>query len=306
MRNALKLLCSALFVLTVLAPLPLAAQFRTYQMDPSNNRVYGINDRGDVVGAQGIHAFKVQGGSANTGGGSISLYDFPGAVFSYAVGISGNGNIVGNYADTVTQHCYTYDVKGYRSRDISTAQFTSCAGIQGNTIFGYFLDGSGSHGFYETGAGVVTQLDYPAAGLTDVQGMYGSGSSQLIYGTYVGGDCPLTECGFVYSAATSTFTSIQPNVLDLYGDAPCAVTGTSVTSTGAVYGTLAYRCGGPQVPYGGFVSDGKGGYRGYNYGAAGVYDVTRLWGMNKNDAKVGDTGFSVTPDTTLGYFDGQK
>ena len=94
----LGLFAVAVFVLTLVAPV--RAQEREYTTlappEARSSTAFGINARGDVVGAFVDQSF-VQHGFLLTKNGEFTVIDFPGARSTIARGINPRGDIVGSY-----------------------------------------------------------------------------------------------------------------------------------------------------------------------------------------------------------------
>src|SRR5262249_58987002 len=92
------------------------------------------------------HGFFYDGSAFHTVGHPLAV---PGGDGTDPGGISG-GNVVGYYDDGAL-HGFLYDGSTYTTLDDPLGlDWTVVAGIDGNTIVGFYLDASGYHGFVAT------------------------------------------------------------------------------------------------------------------------------------------------------------
>jgi hypothetical protein len=89
----------------------------------------------------------------------------PGAVSTYAYGISGN-NIVGWYRVGSTHNGFLYDGRSYNTFAVPGAQGTYATGIDGNNIAGYYYNGGTMLGFLATPVAEPSALVLLALGST--------------------------------------------------------------------------------------------------------------------------------------------
>jgi probable HAF family extracellular repeat protein len=185
----------------------------------------GISDGGQVVGySPGYSGFLYSAGNYS------ALNDPQGAGNTFAQGINGSGEIVGDYYDsTGAVHGFTYSGGNYATFDDPSAVAQAGYGSalrsinDRGEIAGYFSDSNHNwHGFLYDGSKFTT-LDYPQAARTFAQGISDSGQ---VVGYYV--DASNATHGFLYNG--STYASIND---------PSATSGTyatGVNGTGAIVG----------------------------------------------------------------------
>lgn len=150
---------------------------------------------------------------------NFTTLDVPGAVQTFAFGISGS-NVVGQYIDSSNQeHGFLFNGSTYSTLDDPLgAQGTSANSISGTNVVGSYFDAAGKpHGFLYNGSSFTT-LDDPL-GSNGTQALGVSGSN--VVGSYV--DSSLATHGFLYDG--STYTTL---------DAP----GASATVAHGIDGTL--------------------------------------------------------------------
>lgn len=129
----------------------------------------------------------------------------PGAVDTYANGISGN-NIVGFY-DTgtgTTDQGFLYDGSAYTTLSVPGAEDTEAFGISGNDIVGAYSDGGTTwQGFLYDGSSYTT-LSMPQAVLSGTKAVGISGNN--IVGIYSTGGA---ELGFLYNINSQSYTAFN-------------------------------------------------------------------------------------------------
>lgn len=111
----------------------------------NNSQATDINDQGLVVGF-------TQPPSTGTSSGfilhgtTVTLLNYPGAVFTEALGVNNNGQVVGFYHDGVgNSHGFIYRNGTYRTVDVPGAVSTTISGINDSgAIVGSFLDQAGN------------------------------------------------------------------------------------------------------------------------------------------------------------------
>jgi hypothetical protein len=175
----------------------------------------GISDGGQVVGYSGGYS-----GFLYSSGNYTALNDPQGPGNTFAQGINGSGEIVGDYYDsTGAVHGFTYIAGNYATFDNPSAVAAVGYGTvvrsinDSGEIAGYFSDSSHNwHGFLYDGSRFTT-LDYPQAARTFAQGISDSGQ---VVGYYV--DAGNMAHGFLYNG--STYASIND---------PSATNGTYAT-----------------------------------------------------------------------------
>ena len=126
--------------------------------------VFGINNRGDIVGAYGAnrfagndHAFLLDKK------GNLTTIDVPGARFTQAFGINDAGVIVGGFTNvsclnnicSSDTHGFLYNDGAFTTVDVPGATFTTVTDINNAGLFvGLFRDATGLHGFVDPPATV--------------------------------------------------------------------------------------------------------------------------------------------------------
>jgi len=155
--------------------------------------------------AYGIDGFNVVGSAGSFGflynGSTYSTIRPPGATSIEAIDIHGN-RIVGTFGDATGRHGFFFDGATYSTLNHPLAvKGTIAAGLDGNNIVGWYLDGKNvPHGFLYDGANFTT-IDSPlGAHGTQLWGI----SGQKIVGTYLGSFSK--QGSFVYDG--SSFTNL--------------------------------------------------------------------------------------------------
>jgi hypothetical protein len=160
---------------------------------PGATQAAGVNDSNTVVGFFDGNDGFTHGFLINNG--RLTQYDVnKGVVSTYIYGINNAGNFTGfvgfnganqgfvNIGGTVTQ----FTVNGNPTIAIAIDSSNNTVGSFGDPNF------VNTHGFYRDAAGVITQIDYPGAGVTGCQGINDLGE---ITGFYV--DSLGVQHGFV-------------------------------------------------------------------------------------------------------------
>ncbi len=148
---------------------------------------------------------------------------FAGAANSGAAGINNNGQIVGFYYDSSSEHGFLYDHGTFTSIDdpsslpppgSSSGGFTDTRAYGINDagqIVGHYYDygGTGRHGFIRDPSGSSwTTLGYPGAQYTFARGINGTGSTVVgYYQTDPGSGSP--NLAFRYDVGTNTYTTLN-------------------------------------------------------------------------------------------------
>jgi probable HAF family extracellular repeat protein len=171
--------------------------------------VFGINKKGDIVGAfedtaGNIHGFKFSSGT-------YTQLDYPGAKeLTAATGINNSGDIVGTYADPTTGNAVGFLLSGstYTSIAFPGAPWTWTNAINNaGIVVGYYFDTSNVYHGFTWDKGTITTIDYGngypntiLTGINDGGTMVGAfGSNQTI-----GSISYTCEHGFLYSSGTFT------------------------------------------------------------------------------------------------------
>ncbi len=166
------------------------------------------NDSGQIVG-ECLVSPKIRQGFLLENGVFTSI-TFPGAVFTRAVGINRDGDIVGDYIisngnGSPSGHDFGYLLVGgvFTQVVFPNSDSTIPAGVNASgDIVGWYLDKVGMHGFLLSG-GVYTSIDFPgAAAFTQAWKINDAGE---IVGRYVG-----TSDGknHMFVLSNGSFTSI--------------------------------------------------------------------------------------------------
>jgi uncharacterized membrane protein len=132
----------------------------------SGTAVYGINDRGVIVGAYAaggtVHGF------VRNRQGEFTTVDYPGAAETVLSEINESGQIVGAYGDAVgsgTPHDFLLDDGDYTSIEFPGASESYVDDVNNRReIVGYYLDAAGRyHGFLRDRGGRYSPIDHPDA-----------------------------------------------------------------------------------------------------------------------------------------------
>jgi hypothetical protein len=154
-------------------------------MSPQTSAL-AINDSGLVGGyylmKQAYHGFILAGDTYTT-------FDLPEMLSTFVSAINKNGDIAGYGFDgfggargyiNVNGNVTYVDVPG------STFDYVLGTNKLGQAVGGYYVDGSGTHGFFRDADGTLTYpIDYPGASLTVVNGI---NDKVWMVGNYVGTD----------------------------------------------------------------------------------------------------------------------
>jgi len=162
--------------------------------------VRGISDSGQIVGTLFNPSVSPNGTGFLYSGGTFTSITFPGAGFTYPLGISSNGAyLVGVYGGA-HNHGFLYTGGVFTTIDYPGATDTVPYGINNNgTIVGTYDDGAGNvHSFLDNG-GVLTSLNAPGCTSTFARGINDSG---IIVGNCVNGTTG--SHGFLYNGGVST------------------------------------------------------------------------------------------------------
>jgi uncharacterized membrane protein len=132
----------------------------------SGTAVYGINDRGVIVGAYAaggtVHGF------LRDRNGTFRTVDYPGSAETVLSEINERGQVVGAYGDDVgsgTPHDFVLDHGAYTSIEFPGASesFVDDVNNRGN-IVGYYFDPAGAtHGYLRDRTGRYSPIDHPDA-----------------------------------------------------------------------------------------------------------------------------------------------
>jgi hypothetical protein len=132
----------------------------------SGTAVYGINDRGVMVGAYAaggtVHGF------VRDRHGKFRTVDYPGAAETVLSEVNERGQIVGAYGDDVgsgTPHDFLLDHGDYTSIEFPGASDSFVDDVNNRReIVGYYLDAAGSyHGYLRDRRGRYSPIDHPDA-----------------------------------------------------------------------------------------------------------------------------------------------
>jgi hypothetical protein len=132
----------------------------------SGTAVYGINDRGVMVGAYAaggtVHGF------VRDREGKFKTVDYPGAAETVLSEINERGQIVGAYGDDVgsgTPHDFVLDDGAYMSIEFPGASESFVDDVNNRReIVGYYLDAAGAvHGYLRDRRGHYSPIDHPDA-----------------------------------------------------------------------------------------------------------------------------------------------
>jgi uncharacterized membrane protein len=157
----------------------------------SGTAVYGINDRGVMVGAYAaggtVHGF------VRDRHGKFRTVDYPGAAETVLSEVNERGQIVGAYGDDVgsgTPHDFLLDQGDYTPIEFPGAPDSFVDDVNSRReIVGYYLDAAGSyHGYIRDRKGHYTPIDHPdAAPLgNDTNGLNDRGEIVGEYFEYLG------------------------------------------------------------------------------------------------------------------------
>jgi hypothetical protein len=140
-------------------------------------RLFGINDRGDLVGVYRMPGSSVKGFLfRNTG--EIVTIEVPGAALTFARDVSNTGVVVGSYADqSGLNHGFMYQHGVYQQLDAPGSIDTLAFSItESGRVGGAWIDSDGfQHGF-TLEDNVYTTVDCPGPAPTMVLGMAANGT----------------------------------------------------------------------------------------------------------------------------------
>jgi uncharacterized membrane protein len=264
----------------------------------SDTTIFGINDRGEVVGSYRDAAFQSHGFFRDAAS-NFAPVDVPflNASNTTAYGLNNQGQIVGSYNTGAFQnlHGFVLQQGQFHAIDVpfSGSSNTEAFGIngQGEIVGGYFLSsmrGGSEHGFLDS-SGVFTSLEVPSAELTEVNGI---SNTALIVGSF--SDANFNQHGFV----------LKEGLFQVIDD-PSATNGTrafGVNDLGQIVGDYFTAEFGGRVH--GFLLDAgvfnaiDVPFRGsFNTVVRGINDRGDLVGLF-SDAQ-GEHGFIATPQTAV-------
>jgi probable HAF family extracellular repeat protein len=168
----------------------------------SDTIVFGINDRGEVVGSYRDAAFQLHGFFRDADANFTPInVPFLNASNTAAYGLNNQGQIVGSYNTGAFQNLHGFLAQQGQFNPIdvpfSGSSNTEAFGIngQGDIVGGYFLSSVGSgaeHGFLATSGGFTT-LEFPSAGITEANGVNNTGQ---IVGDF--SDADFNQHGFIF------------------------------------------------------------------------------------------------------------
>jgi probable HAF family extracellular repeat protein len=140
-------------------------------------RLFGINERGDVVGSYRMPGNSVKGFLLLSTGAMVTI-EVPGAVLTFARDVSNTGVVVGSFADVNgLNHGFVYKDGVYQQLDAPGSIDTLAFSItESGRIGGAWIDGDGfQHGFTLL-ENVYTTIDCPGPAPTMVLGMAPNGT----------------------------------------------------------------------------------------------------------------------------------
>jgi probable HAF family extracellular repeat protein len=149
-----------------------------------DTQAFGINDKGEVVGAfQALPDERFQGFIESSG--VYTTLDVPGADETFAQGVNNKDDVVGYFIDGSNKTQGFLESNGaYATLSVPGAFATFAEGINDEgEVVGYFEDSSGKdHGFVESG-GLFTTFDAPSsdAGTTRAFGINDAGNIVGLY-----------------------------------------------------------------------------------------------------------------------------
>lgn len=143
--------------------------------------ILNINNEGQIVGGYVDTSNTGRGFALDEG--RFTTIDFPGSIYTEALGINAQGRIVGEYLDSANvSHGFLLKRHVFRTIDFPGAVNTFVNWINSaNDMVGGYMDAAGSfHGFLVRG-GVSTSFDYPGASNTFGLGINARGEIVGIY-----------------------------------------------------------------------------------------------------------------------------
>jgi len=228
------------------------------------------------------YAFGGQAGSLLSHGVFKPL-KYPGGTGTCPEGVSGNGKVVGSYADkSGNVHGFLLVGTKYTSFDYPSAVETVAYGVNNSgTIVGFYYDGTADHGF-KLKSGVFTNIDPPGAAGSEAEAINDAGQ---VAGGYSLTDPKLNSGLQGYLLSSGSYTSIN------YPGATDTVAG-GINNSADVAGWYEDSSG----VYHGF-TDISGTLSTVDYpGAAGTF------AFEINDSgQVDGTWFGSTPDDGHGF-----
>ena len=190
---------------------------------------FGINKSGLVVGTYSPTTSSLDSHGFTFKGTTYKTFDFPGSTYTHPYNINVNGDIVGIYADAdLVAHAFLLHKGTFTSFDAPFGQVLTApyAINKKGTIVGIYQlpqDGT-NHGFILDN-GTYTQVDFPGAVSTDLNGINDSGD---IVGDYTS-DGSTYHC---FLLRAGTFTSFD---VPFPGSALNGATG--INNNGQIIGT---------------------------------------------------------------------
>jgi hypothetical protein len=162
--------------------------FTQFDVGPTvSTSTFGINDRGNFVGAAGSN-LQPNRPFVNLGGTTI-IFTIPGAFDGQAVGINNANRVVGTYRDALLlDHGFIRTPGGTLTNpvDFPGSKTTDLNGINSfGWMVGRYTDSSGhGHGFFRKNSHTFVSFDYPQATDTSLNGINDFG---FITGRYTDG-----------------------------------------------------------------------------------------------------------------------
>jgi probable HAF family extracellular repeat protein len=167
----------------------------------SDTTIFGINDRGEVVGSYRDAAFQSHGFFRDAAANFSSIdVPFLNASNTIVYGLNNQGEIVGSYNTGAFQNLHGFVLQQGQFHQIDvpfpSSSNTEAFGIneQGEIVGGYFLAsmrGGSERGFLDS-SGVFTSLQFPSAETTETNGINNTGQ---IVGDF--SDANFNQHGFV-------------------------------------------------------------------------------------------------------------
>jgi hypothetical protein len=150
-------------------------------------RVFGLNAQGDVCGGALLNGvWQAFVGSRRADFTDLTIFAYPGSVFTQCRGINAVGQMVGVYQTPDTKsHAFVKDGAEFISIDVPGATDTRGFGIdpRGQIVGRYTSPDGIVHGFFQSQKGAVLTIDVPGATATEASGITPQGDITGIYRT---------------------------------------------------------------------------------------------------------------------------
>lgn len=183
---------------------------------------------------------KTDHGFVRTADGTVTSFDYPGALITEGYSINSNGAVAGWWGNAVVMHGLLRTADGrLKSFDCPGASNTLGLSInRAGTIAGACFFNDSFHGFFRTSNGTITTVDAPHSVWTEAVGIDDKGA---ITGFYY--DAKERSYGFVRNpAGIIKEFFVQVDGPGIYS-CPCGTSPTAINDAGAIVGTADTKGG---------------------------------------------------------------